>query len=76
MTSFRAGVQPSAGRRHNVVDGVTHEAGLLVALDLEGEAGHDLYQPPPFSSIETTSALARTLVSTGTGAGKRILFQP
>src|SRR3954452_438778 len=34
------------------------------------------HQPPPFSSIERISALARTLESTGTGAGKRILFQP
>ena len=34
------------------------------------------YQPPPISSTETTSARARTLESTGTGAGKRILSQP
>jgi hypothetical protein len=34
------------------------------------------YQPAPLSSTETTSALARSLESTGTGAGKRILFQP
>jgi len=34
------------------------------------------YQPPPLSSTDMTSALARTLKSTGTGAGKRILFQP
>jgi len=32
------------------------------------------YQPSPFSSIETTSALPRTLESTGTGPGKRILL--
>jgi hypothetical protein len=32
------------------------------------------YQPAPLSSTETTSALARILESTGTGAGKRILL--
>ncbi len=32
------------------------------------------HQPPPTSSTETTSARARTLLSTGTGAGKRILL--
>ena len=34
------------------------------------------HQPPPTSSTETTSARARTLAPAGTGAGKRILFQP
>ena len=34
------------------------------------------HQPPPTSSTETTSALPRTLPPAGTGAGKRILFQP
>src|SRR5258705_2077012 len=34
----------SARRRHHAGDGVAHEARLLVALDLEGEAGH--YLPP------------------------------
>ena len=34
------------------------------------------HQPPPISSTETTSARPRTLLSAGTGAGKRILFQP
>jgi hypothetical protein len=32
------------------------------------------HQPPPASSTETISARPRTLESTGTGAGKRILL--
>jgi hypothetical protein len=32
------------------------------------------HQPSPTSSTETTSARPRTLESTGTGAGKRILL--
>jgi hypothetical protein len=32
------------------------------------------HQPPPTSSTETTLALAQTRLSTGTGAGKRILL--
>ena len=34
------------------------------------------HQPPPTSSISTTSAVARSLAHDGTGAGKRTLFQP
>jgi hypothetical protein len=41
-------VESSAGGRHNAGDRVTDEAGLLVALDLEREAGHDL---PPAAAL-------------------------
>ena len=34
------------------------------------------HQPPPTSSTEINSAVARTLLPAGTGAGKRTLFQP
>lgn len=34
------------------------------------------HQPPPRSSMETTSALARIFEPEGTGAGKRILLKP
>src|ERR1700712_5733844 len=34
------------------------------------------HQPPPISSKETSSALARILESTGTRAGEGVLFQP
>jgi hypothetical protein len=34
--------------RHHAGDGVAHEARLLVALDLEGEAGDDL---PPAAAL-------------------------
>jgi hypothetical protein len=38
----------SVSRRHHAGDAVTDEAGLLAALDLEGEAGDDL---PPAAAL-------------------------
>ena len=41
--------RPSVGGRHHAGDAVADEAGLLVALDLEGEAGDDL--PPAAADL-------------------------
>jgi hypothetical protein len=62
----------STGGSHHSRHRVTDEARLLVALDLEGEAGDDL-PPSPDLATETTAARARTPPPAGTGAGKRIL---
>ena len=53
-----------------------HEAGLLVALDLEREAGDDL--PPAAADLVDRDDLGAGAdrEPAGTGAGKRTLFQP
>ena len=66
----------SVGGRHHAGDRVADEAGLLVALDLEGEAGDDLVPAAALLVDRDDLGLGADLGVDGTGAGKRILFQP
>ncbi len=68
--------RPLLGGRHHPGDGSPTKHGFSLPSTSSVKRVTTCHQPPPISSTETTSAVARTFESTGTGAGKRILFQP